>query len=235
MLVLVCALAGIPAGWSAAVIAERAPQRRSLLRPLPRFGLDRGRAAIVAATVCLFALVGWRFADAPWGVVVVVLLVFTGLVTLAVADIEVQRLPDVITAPLYLLTLGGIVVVSLALREPERIRFALLGGLVWVVCLGIGWLIGMGFGDVKAGGIMGLAVGWLAPTNAEVLTLVLYALLAGMAAASAFGVVDLMRRRLAPSTQGRERRWFALGPFLVVGAVVVILFHGALVSPAPFG
>lgn len=235
MLVLVCALAGIPAGWCAAVVAERAPQRRSLLRPRPSVGLDRRGAGIVAATIGLFALTGWRFGGAPWGVVVVVLVLFTGLVALAVADIEVQRLPDVITAPLYLFTLGGIVVVSLALREPERIRFALLGGLVWVVCLGIGWLIGMGFGDVKAGGVMGLAVGWLAPTNTEVLTLVLYALLAGMAAASAFGVVDLVHRRLASSTETRERRWFALGPFLVVGAVVVILFHGALVSPAPFG
>lgn len=224
-IVALCAVLGVPAGWFAGVLVDRIPDGIPLSRPAPSVVVDRVHVAVVALTVGLFALAGWRFGDAPTTELVAVLVFLTSVVALSVIDIQVLRLPDRLVAPTYVILLPLIVWTSIAEREPERIRFALLGGLVWVVLLGIGWLVGMGFGDVKAGGLFGMMVGWMAGTATESLSLVMWSLIIGTVAASVYGVVAKVLQVSRVPKADRGRQWFAFGPFLALGSVVVLLFH----------
>lgn len=228
---LVCALVGLPAGWFAGVLVDRVPDARPLWRPPPGPPRDLLHVGIVVATAALWGLAGWRFDGAPAGELAVVLVLFTALVALSVIDVQVLRLPDRIVAPTFLVLLVLIVATSLVTREPERIRFAILGGVTWGLMLGVGWLVGMGFGDVKAGGVMGMVLGWMAGDVTQALQLVLWALLLATLVACAYGivakVVQLARRQ-------RGRLWFAFGPFLAVGTVALVLWSPEL-PPVPLG
>lgn len=226
---LFCALLGLPAGWFAGVLVDRIPDKQSLLRPFPAPRFDVLHLAILLGTVGLFALTGARFDTAPVGELAVVLVVFTSLMALSVIDIQIQRLPDRIVAPTYVLVMSGITWVSVANDQPERIRYALIGGGMWVLILGVGWLVGMGFGDVKAGGVMGLAVGWMGLTGPDALTLVLWSLILGTVSASIYGVVAKLVQTARTPRSERKRLWFAFGPFLAVGTMVVVLFSTAIV------
>lgn len=226
-IVLLCLLLALPAGWFAGVLVDRIPDALPLSRPLPGITVDALHLGIVALTAGLFALAGWRFADAPTGELVAVLVFSTSVVALSVIDVRELRLPDRITGPTYLILLVMIVWVSIAEQQPERIRFALLGGFVWVVLLGIGWLVGMGFGDVKAGGVYGMMVGWMAGSATEALSLVMWSLIVGTLLASAYGLTAKVVQTFRVPAGERGRQWFAFGPFLAVGAVVVVLFADA--------
>lgn len=225
--VAICTVLGVPAGWFAGLLIDRVPDGIPLSRPTPAVVLDRRHLAVVVATTALFALAGQRFATAPTLELVAVLLFVTGVVALSVIDIEVLRLPDRIVGPGYVALLGLVVASSLRVREPERIRFAIIGAAVWVVLLGIGWLVGMGFGDVKAGGVYGMVVGWMATTPTEALSLVMWSLILGTVAASLYGVVAKLVQVVRVPRDRRERQWFAFGPFLGFGAVAVLLFHSS--------
>lgn len=226
-IVVLCVVLALPAGWFAGVLVDRIPDGVPLSRPAPGITVDALHLGVLALTVVLFALAGWQFAEAPTGELVAVLVFLTSVVALSVIDVQVLRLPDRLVAPTYVVLLGLIVWTSIAEREPERIRFALVGGLVWVVLLGIGWLVGMGFGDVKAGGVLGMMVGWMATTATEALSLVMWSLILGTLVASLYGVVAKGIQLARVPRDERGRQWFAFGPFLALGAVVVLLFHDA--------
>ncbi|MCC5953065.1 MAG: prepilin peptidase [Acidimicrobiia bacterium] len=233
VLALVCAVVSLPAGWFAGVLATRVPDRENLVRPWPGWRPDEHQLVISLTTTALFVACGWRFADQPLPYLLGALALVVGLVPLAVVDIRVQRLPDAIVAPLYVVIFTIVVGGSLLMDEPARIRWALAGGAVWVVCLGVGWLIGMGFGDVKAGGVMGLYLGWLAPDGLQAVGLVLYALMIGVLLASVYGIVDRIVytvRVPIEERRSRPRRWFALGPFLVAGALTVVFVYPSLTT-----
>jgi leader peptidase (prepilin peptidase)/N-methyltransferase len=80
----------------------------------------------------------------------------------------------------------------------------------------------MGFGDVKLAAVMGLYLGWLAPSYTGVFALVLWGMLVGFVAGSVVGIVMLVtRRRSTP---------IPFGPFLATGALTVVLIGQHLVS-----
>src|SRR5690606_24895512 len=105
-----------------------------------------------------------------------------------------------------------------------------LGGLIWVVVLGLGWLVGMGFGDVKAGGVMGMVLGWLGASSVEAGVAVVWALAIGTLLASAYGIVAKVVQVLRVPPGERGRAWFAFGPFLAFGCVVVVLLGDQLIA-----
>jgi leader peptidase (prepilin peptidase)/N-methyltransferase len=85
-------------------------------------------------------------------------------VALSLIDIDVQRLPDVLTLPSYpvLLALLGIAA-GVDDRGDDFVR-ALVGMVVVLVFYAgvrFAYPAGMGLGDVKLSGIVGLALGWL--------------------------------------------------------------------------
>jgi len=140
-------------------------------------------------------------------------------VALTMIDIDVKRLPNVIVLPSYavgLALLGGAAVAS---GDPGRLLRAVLGMAAlfgFYFLLALIYPAGMGFGDVKLAGLLGLYLGWLG--WAEVIAGGFLGFLFG-------GVVGgaLMAVRRA----GRKSQ-IPFGPFMLVGAFVAILCGGAL-------
>jgi leader peptidase (prepilin peptidase)/N-methyltransferase len=178
--------------------------------------LSRTWLAAELLTAGVFAALAIRFGPSP------VLPAFCYLgavgVALAVIDKQHRRLPDVLTLPSYpvaLLLLG-----AAALTTPGGGRHF----LVALIGLAAAWVLfvlqiliypaGVGWGDVKLSGVLGLYLGWLG-IGALVEGLFLSYLLAAVV-----GVGLLATRRAARGSL------LAFGPFLLVGTLAAILLSG---------
>ena len=109
-----------------------------------------------------------------------------------------------------------IVAVSLSLGIPAGIIGSLLGGLAWFALFFVMWLVSprrIGFSDVRLALALGLFVGWLAPV------LTMYAVFIS-------SVVALVIA-LASWIGGRGTR-FAFGPAMVLGSLIAVWLHPAL-------
>jgi leader peptidase (prepilin peptidase)/N-methyltransferase len=111
-------------------------------------------------------------------------------------------------------TLAGLLIPALIEHRGGDWVRAVLAALILPVVFALPALLrpgAMGWGDVKAAAAVGAALGWLgwAPVYAGVLLAFLLA--------CGYAVVLLVRRRAGRRTQ------LALGPFLVAGALVVIV------------
>ncbi len=172
-----------------------------------------------AITVALTAMVGWRFALIP-------LWVF-GWITalLAVIDARERLLPNRVLYPA--LAVAAILLTVAAVFENSSLTNAALQlldcGLGWLVGWGLmhlAWLFtrkGIGYGDVRLAGYIGLHLGYFQPS------LVLTGLVFGLAGAALAGAtIAIVRRDL--------RIKFALGPYLTAGAIAVILFNNELAT-----
>jgi len=220
-LVLLVALS-LPAGSITRSLIERGPTE------LPLFGsirlLHPSRRDVITQAVLTVGLValGVRFGEEPAGVLAGVVAVFVVLVALSAIDIATYRLPDRIVLPALCLSIVWFTAVSLVDGHPAQIRSALAGAAVYFGVLLVAHLIsprGMGFGDVKLAALLGLLLGWIAPSVLDAVLLVLWAMLIGFAVGTIVGLVILMRRR--------SNRPFPFGPFLALGTV------GALLASAP--
>lgn len=166
-------------------------------------------AALVSAS--LAAVVGLRPELGVWLLAVPVALVLTGV------DLEVHRLPDVLTLPF---ALGAIALLGLAALLPGAggsWTGAVLGGFT----LGAAYLVlfllnpqGMGLGDVKLAFAVGVALGWYGW-----MVLFIGAFL-GFASGALYGLTLVLRRR------GGRRTALAFGPFMVLGAWLGLLLGG---------
>jgi len=140
---------------------------------------------------------------------------FAGVGTwLAYVDWRTRLLPFLFVAPMYLATLALVVLGALLLEDWGVLVAALIGNVVvfavfWIV-FQIGRMFGggaFGYGDVRLSGVVGLALGALG--SAETLT--------GTYGGFVLGAVGgLVFSRLG----WVDRKGFAFGPYMVVGAVV---------------
>lgn len=177
-----------------------------------------GYHLVELANAALWVAGGLRFG--PHLVVVPYLALFSVLLALSVIDLELYILPNKIIYPSVLASLVVIPLVALILGHPRSIVSALVGGAGYFLFLFIPALIyprGMGLGDVKLAGLMGLYLGWLHPVLA-LLSLVIASLI-GIAA----GMVVLVARR------GKSRP-YPFGPWLALGCVLAILFSHPLLA-----
>jgi leader peptidase (prepilin peptidase) / N-methyltransferase len=140
-------------------------------------------------------------------------------VALALIDIDVKRLPNVIVLPSYIVS--AVLLAAAALVEQEwadllRAGLGMAALYAFSFVLALVYPRGMGFGDVKLAGVLGGYLGWLG--WAEVVSGGFLGFLFG-------GVVGggLMLARRA----GR-RSMIPFGPFMLAGALVAILWGGAL-------
>jgi leader peptidase (prepilin peptidase)/N-methyltransferase len=125
------------------------------------------------------------------------------LVAAALVDVVAHRLPNTLVA---IAAVPVVAAVAIAWSD-DLVTSALLGAALLGGPLLVTHLVaprGMGFGDVKAGAVLGAALGLLASPLA-VLALVL-----GLLAAATFGLLG-------------RRRAVALGPALVAGAVLALV------------
>ncbi|GEM_PF-114332 len=148
---------------------------------------------------------------------------YVGLVplygALAAVDLDVHRLPDVLTLPAY--PLVGALLAAAWLATPAgggAARRAALAGLGTLVLFGALHLLSgrrLGLGDVKLSGPLGALLGW---QSLDHVLLGVYAMfLCGGAAA----LWLLIRRRASRTTR------LAFGPAMVAGAVLALAIGGA--------
>ncbi|CAO5177953.1 Prepilin signal peptidase PulO-like peptidase [Frankia sp. AiPs1] len=138
-------------------------------------------------------------------------------VWLAAIDLRVHRLPDPLVLPSYLvfgLLLGLAAAVDGA---PGRLVRAAVAALVcWAAFLALHRLPGggLGRGDVKLAGLLGLALGWLGWRS----------VLGGMFAGVVIGGVAALGLLVARRVNRRDR--LAYGPFLLAGALLAVVAAG---------
>ena len=164
-----------------------------------------------AAAAAMAAVVAWQLAPE----LVPVWVLFAGVGTwLGYVDWRTRLLPFLLVAPMYVLTLALVVLGALLLDDWSALATALIGnvavfGAFWLVYL-VGRLFGggaFGYGDVRLSAVVGLALGALGA--AETLT--------GTYAGFVLGAIGgLVFSRLG----WVDRKGFAFGPYMVVGAIV---------------
>jgi len=172
-------------------------------------------AVLELVTAAVLALLAGRFGGQP----VTLALGFLAAVGVALAaiDIRVQRLPDRLTLPAYPVLIALLAIAALARHDPAALGRALLGGLALAggyLLLGLARPGQLGGGDIKLAGLAGLALGWLS----------WWAVLAGATVGFLLGglasVVLLTARRVT------LRGSISFGPYLLAGALLVILVNG---------
>lgn len=178
---------------------------------------------VEVATALLWAALGaWLIAtEASLSLLPVLLVVGSAGVALTAIDLDHHRLPNAIVLPLYPVVVLGLALSGLATGAWEVLP-ALAGAGVWLVVVGIPWLVsggrGMGFGDVKLAPVLGALLGWFALSSAVV----------GLFAAFALGAVTGIALMLA--RRAGRRTALPFGPFLLAGALL-----GLLVGPSVAG
>jgi len=183
---------------------------------------------VEAATAVLFGLAAARLVFSgivpePRDVSAIVagaalLIAFLYLAAISVAltaiDIDTHRLPNVIVYPAYLV---GAVLLTVAALATGRWDALLTAGIGAVALFGFYLLLalvypgGMGFGDVKLAGVLGLFLGWLGWGPLAIGAFAAFAL------GGVFSVIVVALRR-----GGRKTR-IPFGPWMVAGAWVGIL------------
>jgi leader peptidase (prepilin peptidase)/N-methyltransferase len=224
----------VPRGESVVSPPSACPRCEQPIRPrdnLPVLGwlLLRGRCRdcrepisrryplVEAACGALFVVMGARFGFDS-ALPAYLYLAAVGL-ALALIDIDTRRLPDVLTLPSYLVG-GALLAVPAVLddRGDDFVR-ALLGGAIafaFYFALCFAYPAGMGFGDVKLSGVLGLYLAFLG-WGELVVGLFLGFFLGGL-----FGVALMAVKR------GGRKTAVPFGPFMLLGALVAVLVGGDL-------
>lgn len=166
--------------------------------------------AALASAVC-GGLIGLSL-GVDWALVFLLPLVPVG-VALALVDWRTRLLPTRVIAPTYAVLVPLVVLAALADGEPRALRMAAIG---WAAMGGfyvLLWLIhpaGMGYGDVRLSGILGIVLGYL---GLGPLTLGIFSgfLLGGIG-----GVVLVLLRFV-------DRRHNPFGPWMLLGALVGVV------------
>lgn len=149
----------------------------------------------------------------PVVVPVVYTLAVWAMVALAFIDLDVQRLPDAIQLPAYPVLALLLAACAWATADWGAFVRALLAGLIlWLLYLILALVPGggIGFGDVKLAGLLGMLLGWLSWAHVMVGTMATF-LIGGVVA---LGVLVLAKK-------GR-RDEFAYGPSMLLGAVCAL-------------
>ncbi len=140
-------------------------------------------------------------------------------VALALIDLDTKRLPNALTLPSYVV--GPVLLGAAALLGDDTgaLVRALIGLAVmyaFYFLLVLAYPAGMGFGDVKLAGVLGLYLAWLGWAEL-VVGLFLGFFLAGLFAMAGLALRKVNRKSAVP-----------YGPFMVLGAFVAIWAGDAL-------
>jgi leader peptidase (prepilin peptidase)/N-methyltransferase len=221
----VCAVLGLVAGWFVPLLVARIPEPAPAagsahggtgeepakttyaeLGAAPGLAWKTALASGVAAGL-LGGAVGWN-----WPLTFLLYLCPVG-VALAYVDYRTRLLPTKVIAPSYLVV-GVLVLASAAFTgDVDDLLRSALGWLVAGVFFWLLWRFtpGMGYGDVRLSGVLGLALGYLGWAE----------LLGGIYAGFLVGVVAWVPMRLLRITKDRN---YPFGPFMLVGAVAGVLY-----------
>lgn len=170
-------------------------------------------------TAGLFIVMALRF-DADWVLPAYLYLAAVGL-ALALIDLDCKRLPDALTLPSYpvaAILLGGAALLG---SDSGSYMTALLGGLAMFAlyfALAFAYPAGMGFGDVKLAGVLGMYLGWLGWGAWAVGTFL------GFFLGGVFGIGLILFRK------GGRKTAVPFGPFMLLGVLIAVLVGPELAS-----
>jgi leader peptidase (prepilin peptidase)/N-methyltransferase len=218
----------VPAGESVVRPRSRCPQCGTQLAgrdnvPVLSWLVLRGRCRSCGApisaryplvellTAALFAAMALRFVDDAE--LPAYLALTAGLIALSAVDLERFLLPNRILYPT--LALVAVLLAGAAAVEGDwlPLRNAAVGGVAGFVMLFVIHVVspkGMGFGDVRLAGLLGVALGWLGIGH------VFLGLFLGFLLASVLGVALIVL-----NVRSRKDR-LPFGPFLAAGALVAV-------------
>ena len=146
---------------------------------------------------------------------------FASLLAISVIDLDHYIIPNRVIYPTLAVTIPLLVVAAAADGSWDHLRNAAIGGVAgFAVLLAIHVAVprGMGFGDVRLAGVIGMMLGWLG------LRYLFLGLFLAVLLASVIGVA-LIAARL------RSRKdAVPFGPFMALGAVLAVLWGRAILS-----
>jgi len=175
--------------------------------------------ALAVVTAAVLGGFGWRLGAQP---VLAAFAVFgTGLVAVSAVDLEHYRIPNRILYPTLFSTAALLVVASAVDdRWGSLARAAIAGAIAFAGFFVVHLIVphGMGFGDVRLAGLIGMGTGWLGLGHAFV------AFMAAFLLGAAIGIVVMK------VTGGGRKTKVPFGPFLAAGAVIAVLWGGPLVT-----
>lgn len=195
--------------------AEPAEPKRLYREVADGPGLTWKAAVATALTGAVVGLtLGW-----DWRLLPLLALVPLG-VALAVIDWQTTLLPTRLIVPAYVVV-GVLVLVAALLMQDEHVAIrAVIGWVATFLVFFLLWFIwpsGMGYGDVRLSGVLGMALG--AVGYAELVTGVYGAFILG-----GFGGLLLSALKIV------DRKRYPFGPFMLVGALVGVVAGPAIAS-----
>ena len=217
----VSAVGGLVIGDGLEIVVERIGAKEPLRPPWPRkqgvFAVRPVLMAVATAAVLAgFAVrLGTDTALAPYAVLAI------GLVAMSAVDLERFIIPNRILYPTLALFAPLLVVASAADHRWGSLgRAAITGAVLFAAFFAVHLAVprGMGFGDVRLAGLLGLATGWFGYGHAFV----------GFFAAFVLGAV-IGIGVMAVTGGGRKTR-IPFGPFLAAGAVVAVVWGTPLAN-----
>ena len=169
--------------------------------------------AVELATGTIFLVMALRF-GATWELPAYLYLAAIG-VALSMIDFDVKRLPDVIVLPSYVVV--GVLLLLPAVADSAWSNYlrAWLGALVlfaFYFLLMFIYPAGMGFGDVKLSGVLGMYLGWVS------WGLVILGTFVGFLLGALVGVAVMLVRK------GGRKTKVPFGPFMVIGTFLALFF-----------
>jgi leader peptidase (prepilin peptidase) / N-methyltransferase len=223
-----CALLGVVVGgFLEAVVAEVPADGRLSWRWRPARLADDEGARARSRRLILEGTTGAVFAALAWALGATAALpafLYLGAVGVALAaiDLEHHRLPNALTLPSYVIG-GALLALAVVLNAPGSSWNTYLRSLLGMGALFAFYFVlamvypaGMGFGDVKLAGVLGLYLGWLGWGP------VIVGAFLGFLLGALTGLALLVTRRI-----GRKSR-IPFGPFMLAGALLAILFGDAI-------
>ena len=170
-----------------------------------------------------FAGVAWRI-GLDWSLAGFLLFAWL-LIVVAVIDAQTRKIPNRLTYPLTPALLVLLVAAAVLAGEPQRALQAVIGGAGGFVALLVLALIqpkGMGMGDVKLAGFIGIGLGYLSYAH------VVLGLFGGFFVGAVGGIALLALRALSGGSLRNQKIPF--GPYLAVGALLALLFGEPLIA-----
>jgi leader peptidase (prepilin peptidase)/N-methyltransferase len=172
--------------------------------------VEAGTAALFAVTAAYFGLV-WQLPAYLYLAAIAV--------ALALIDLDVHRLPDKIVLPSYLV--GGALLAGASVAAGDyqpllRAAIGLAGMWLMYLLLALVYPGGMGFGDVKLAGVLGMYLAWLGWSELAVGAFLAF-LLGGVVGGGLMAVRRAGRKSKIP-----------FGPFMLLGAYGGIFFGEAV-------
>src|SRR5437899_984383 len=174
--------------------------------------------AVELLTAVVFALLALKF-GASWELPAFLYLAAVGI-ALAVIDLDTKRLPNILTLPSY--AVGGVLLLLPAVLDDRwgdyaRAWMGAVALFAFYFLLAFIYPAGMGFGDVKLAGLLGLYLGWLSWG-----AVVVGGFLGFLLGAVVGGALMIGRKA------GRKTA-IPFGPFMIAGALLAVFF-GSVIS-----